>query len=259
MKITVEVASVTSESEVNQPTLAAQQAVQQLTGIRGYDLDLTTVLRRFNPHHVHWKEYPGRYDPGKDLYRWLKTLGLPYFLTAKLKGHGTPKETSCWLYEKYFGSQGIHGDIQVSGEGLLDYHTGVRIDPRPQDPQWPAYAITRLFPEIDFRIGFDAPETSTPIRRVIQDEMYVLLNTSRVVGESQYRPHLLGYPLNPERTVEEQILTKGKGYLKRTDTWLKQQGLQDGLQGVIATAQSQRLIQAALIARVTRSTQPTIA
>ena len=125
----------------SKPPITAQKAVEQLTGIRGYDLDLASVLRRFNPHHVHWKEYPGKYNPGKDLYKWLKTTGLPYFLAAKLKGHGTPKETSHWLYEKYFGAQGIHGDIQVSGQALLDYHTGVRIDSRPQDSQWLHYVV----------------------------------------------------------------------------------------------------------------------
>ena len=247
-----------ASAESRQP-LPAQAAIEQLAGVRGYDLDLVTVLRRFNPHHVHWKEYEGKYDPGTDLYKWLKTFGLPYFLRAKLPGNRSPQETSQWLYEKYFGHQGIKGDIQVSGEGLLDYHTGVRIDPRPKDPRWPAYAAVRLFPEIDFRIGFDAPQAATPVREAVQSEMYVLLNTSRVVDRTQYRPHLLGYPLNAGRTIQEQIITKGKGYLKRTDTWLKEHGLSEGIEGVVATPVSQRLIQAALLARVPRSSQPTIA
>lgn len=257
MKRTTEHASSTDEREIGVP-LTAEQAVGQLTGVRGYDLDLAIVLRRFNPHHVHWKEYPGKYDPGVDLKKWLTTFGLPFFLHARAARRGNPRETSRKLFERYFKAHGISGDIQVSGEGFLDYHTGVRIDPRPEDPQWRAYSAVSLFPEIDFRIGFDAPEASDPVRREVQDQMYVLLNTSRVVGETQYRPHLLGYPLNPDSTIEEQVITTGRGYLRRTDIWLRQQGLSGGIQGVIVTPESQRLMHTALMARVTRSTQPTI-
>ena len=53
--------------ELQGPLLTAIEAVNQLVGLRGQDLNLTAVVGRVNPHHAHWKEYPGKYDPGHDL------------------------------------------------------------------------------------------------------------------------------------------------------------------------------------------------
>ncbi len=227
--------------------ISAEEGIAKLLQIRGNDLGLAPVLQRFNPDHAHWKEEPWGFQTGPDLYRWLFTWGLPHFIGLKLNLDKAVSvaEASRRLYEKYFNHYGISGDIEVSGEGLLDYHTGVRIDPLPNSPLWPAKNVVKLFPEVDFLVGFDYPEADSITRQKIQAEAYILLNTTKAGAES-YRPHLIGYPLRDENVVP---LTHGQGYRARLDTWLQDLGLTRGINGLVINDRSAQLIAAFLEAK----------
>lgn len=250
-----DVGRINTESE---QTLGAQEAIEQLLQLRGHVLDLIPVLTRFNPDHVHWKkpddipqEGTKQFDPGQDLYRWLLTRGFGAFLKQKL--HPDPnvsfKEASRRLYEQYFRHYGIEGEIGVFADyALLDYTTGARIDPHPHGAHWPAHNVVRLFPEVDFRIGFDCPAVSDELRGFVSERVYVLVNTSKV-DDRRYRPHLLGYWGGEEETDWINIKRKGT-YLQKIDTWLRRNGVPQGMNGLVVVARDQSLIRALLEARV---------
>lgn len=228
--------------------IGVEEIVSQLVQVRGREINLAQVLQRFNPDHIHWKEEEWGFETRPDLYKWLYTRGLPHFLRQKLtpnKDISLP-EVSRRLYERYFGHHGIYGEIEVSGEGLLDYHTGVKIEPTPTSSLWPAQNVVKLFPEVDFRVQFDYPGADPKARELIQEEAFILLNTTKI-GRERYKPHLLGYPLEGGRVVS---LVHGRGYLNRLDLWLQNQGLTIGIQGLVATDHSRQLVEAFLEARL---------
>lgn len=228
--------------------LYVEEAVGKLIQIRGREINLVPVLQKFHPDHVHWKEEPWGFQTKPELYRWLFTWGLPHFAKQKLNPSKemSPQESSKVLYEKFFGHHGITGKIEVPGEGLLDYHTGVRIDPIEGSHLWPARSVIRLFPEVDFEVGLDYPEADEGIRKKVQEEAFILLNTTKV-GRERYKPHLLGYPLEGDKPKS---LVHGQGYLRRLDDWLRHQGLEKGIQGVAVADESKRLIETFMEARV---------
>lgn len=228
------------------------QTLKQLLGLQKTQIDLTHVLRKFNPDHVHWKD-SGDFSPGPDLRRWLRTRGIIHFGRQKFFPDRTisAQETSRRLYTRYFRDYGIKGEIEVypHSTALLDYHTGAKINPHPNGLLWPAESVVKLFPEVDFRIGVDCQGVSENVAMAVNEKVFILVNTSKSEG-GRYRPHLLGYWGEEGEDKWMNILQRNKDeFLRRTDSWLKENGVTNGIDSLVVSGKNQVLAQTLLGAR----------
>lgn len=225
--------------------VTAREAVKRLVCVNRSDLDLAVVLSNSGPDHVHWKEkiLPNgqAFETKPDLYDWFYRSGLPYFVWAKIAVRlGLPaQKVSDLVLEKYFQKRGIYGEIQVLGNGLFDYRRGVRIDKKQTSSNWDSQNTTKLFPEIDFRVDFNFPDADPKIQGKIQREIFMMVNTTKMSAppeETTFRPDLIYQPLSSTPIIASE------GYLSRIDTFLKNMGLNCGVDGLVATRQSVNLI-----------------
>ena len=227
--------------------LSARSGISRLVQVKEADVNLSGVLAS-NPDHAHWAERKlpsGQVFNTRDaLYSWLFHEGLPRFALAKVivALGASPKRMSKTLFENYFAHHGIHGVISVSGEGLLDYHTGVRIDVRASDPDWNPLNAADLIPEIDFRVGFDYPTAPSNLRQRVHEEVFVLVNNNKVEG-SRFRPCLDGRPIKTLGENASPPMKTGRKYIDRVDTILRDIGLPQGFDGMVITDQSRQLIE----------------
>lgn len=201
-----------------------EDAISQLAGVSGRRLNILSVADKAD--HLHWKQEPWGFNPGPDLYRWLYSWGLPYFLRQKLfpDTRLSMRQASQGLYERYFAHYGIRGLILVPGEGLLDYRTGVQINSIPCQRLGPAINVIKLSPEVDFRVRVDCTYAPLDLRSFIRQKAYIFVNTTKVDG-SVYRGSVIGY------AGDEEIIEIGNGfsYEDCLDKWLKTIGIQGGI------------------------------
>lgn len=240
--------------------LTAREGLEQLLDISESDIDLLKVATKFTPDHAHWKEEKlsdgTKFETGPDLLDWFHTKQRKFYYGSRvarklgltnLSSELSLKKLSLSTYERYFADKGIEAEIDISGNGLFDYHTGALLTSHQHLPRWNVENTARLFPEVDFRVSLVYPEANRDQHQMVGSYIYIDINTTRVgiADQSRYRIHLAGHSLTKIHEAGELITPTNKEvYLQTIDEELREWGIEKGVERLVIARHSTYLFQA---------------
>jgi hypothetical protein len=229
--------------------LSAIEAVRQIAHIRTGDVDIEKVLGFVKPHHAHLKKEP--------LITGEEFNSFADFITWQESQPANGKDMPALLWD-YLDIMGIDGVVSTTRFNLDSLENAlVDVDTYQDGPLWNPANSANLLHQIDFQIDFELANSHQVVdfnKRLLR--MYSIeLNTCRIAPPI-FRPHAIGHPTEPsirESLSFKQIVT-GQEYLNRMDLYFKSKGLRRGINGIVVTSESARVIKAFNDARVERPT-----